>query len=132
MALIDDTIRNVESKGNLFYMPELLRAKGILLQSMPHPDGDGAEIRFTRALALSRHQGARSWELRTAIDLAKLLTARGRPENALALLQPVVGWFKEGLDAPDLLSAKCLLSTLEGEETKETTVRLRIPADRDH
>ena len=91
-------------------MPEVLRAKGILLQSMPHPDGDGAEICFTRSLELSRRQGARSWELRTVIDLAKLLSARGRPGNALTLLQPVVGWFKEGLDAPDLLSAKRLLS----------------------
>jgi predicted ATPase len=116
MALIDDTIRSVESKGNLFYVPELLRVKGVLLQSMPHPDGDGAEICFTRSLEWSRRQGARSWELRTAIDLAKLLAARGRPDNALALLQPVVGWFKEGLDAPDLLSAKRLLSTLNGDE----------------
>jgi hypothetical protein len=61
MALIDDTIRSVESKGNLFYVPELRRAKGDLLQSMPHPDGDGAEICFTRSLELSRRQGARSW-----------------------------------------------------------------------
>jgi predicted ATPase len=119
MALIDDTIRSVESKGNLFYMPELLRAKGVLLQSMPHPDGDGAEMCFTRSLELSRRQGARSWELRTAIDLSKLLAARGQSANAITLLQPVLGWFKEGLDAPDFLSAKRLLSTLKGEETKE-------------
>jgi predicted ATPase len=125
MALIDDTIRRVGSQGHLFYMPELLRTKGVLLQSMPHPDGDGAEICFTRSLELSRRQGARSWEPRTATDLAKLLTAQGRPENALALLQPVAGWFKEGLDAPDLLSAKRLLSTLKGEETKEITVRFQ-------
>lgn len=123
MALIDDTIRRVECQGNLFYMPELLRTKGALLQSMPHPDGDGAEICFTRSLELSRRQGARSWELRTAIDLARLLTARGQPENALALLQPVFEWFKEGLDAADLLAAKRLLGTLNGDEIKQTAVR---------
>jgi predicted ATPase len=123
MALIDDTIRGVEVKGNLFYMPELLRTKGVLLQSMPHPDGYGAEICFTGSLELSRRQAARSWELRSATDLAKLLAAGRRPEHALGPLQPVVGWFKEGLDAPDLLSAKRLLSTLPGGETKETPVR---------
>ena len=125
LALINDTIRRVELKGNLFYMSELLRVKGVFLQSMPHPDGGSAETCFMRSLELSRRQGARSWELRTAMDLAKLLTARGQPENALSLLQPIFGWFKEGLDAPDLLSAKRLLAPLHGEETRETTVRPR-------
>jgi tetratricopeptide (TPR) repeat protein len=113
LALINDTIRRVELKGNLFYMSELLRVKGVFLQSMPHPDGGSAETCFMRSLELSRRQGARSWELRTAMDLAKLLTARGQPENALSLLQPIFGWFKEGLDAPDLLSAKRLLGIVK-------------------
>jgi predicted ATPase/DNA-binding winged helix-turn-helix (wHTH) protein len=125
LALINDTIRRVELKGNLFYMSELLRVKGVFLQSMPHPDGGNAETCFIRSLELSRRQGARSWELRAAMDLAKLLTARGQPKNALSLLQPIFGWFKEGLDAPDLLSAKRLLAPLHGEETRETTVRPR-------
>jgi predicted ATPase/DNA-binding winged helix-turn-helix (wHTH) protein len=125
LALINDTIRRVELKGNLFYMSELLRVKGVFLQSMPHPDGGSAETCFMRSLELSRRQGARSWELRTAMDLAKLLTARGQPETALALLQPIFGWFKEGLDAPDLLSAKRLLAPLNGEETRGTTARPR-------
>jgi predicted ATPase/DNA-binding winged helix-turn-helix (wHTH) protein len=125
LALINDTIRRVELKGNLFYMSELLRVKGVFLQSMPHPDGGSAETCFMRSLELSRRQGARSWELRTAMDLAKLLTARGQPENALVLLQPIFAWFKEGLGAPDLLSAKRLLAPLRGEETMETTVRPR-------
>jgi tetratricopeptide (TPR) repeat protein len=123
MALVDDTIRRVEFNGNLFYLPELLRVKGVLLQSIPHPDGVGAEICFKRSLEWSHRQGARSWELRTATDLANLLTARGQPENALALLQPVLEWFKEGLATADLLAAKRLLGTLNGEETKETAVR---------
>ena len=58
-------------------MPELLRVKGSLLLSMPQPSGDEAEMCFMQSLELSRRQGARAWELRTAIDLAALLGRSG-------------------------------------------------------
>ena len=58
-------------------MPELLRVKGGLLLSMPQPNVDDAEMCFVQSLELSRRQGARAWELRTAIDLAALLARSG-------------------------------------------------------
>jgi predicted ATPase len=61
---------------------------------------------------LSRRQGARAWELRTATDLAALLADRGRSDNAAALLRPVYAQFVEGLDTPDLKAAERLLATL--------------------
>ena len=42
-----------------------------LISAAPKPDGD-AETYYQRSLALSRRQGAMSWELRTSIDLAAL------------------------------------------------------------
>ena len=43
MALIDETIRLVETNGDTCYMPELLRVKGDVLLSMPQPSVDDAE-----------------------------------------------------------------------------------------
>jgi tetratricopeptide (TPR) repeat protein len=112
VALADDSIRLVETNGDVSYLPELLRVKGNLLISMPRPDADGAQTCFTQSLELSRRQGARAWELRTATDLAALLADRGRSDNAAALLRPVYAQFVEGLDTPDLKAAERLLATL--------------------
>jgi predicted ATPase len=92
-------------------MPELLRLKGKALLSAPKPDGD-AETYYQRSLALSRRQGAMSWELRTSIDLAALKADQGRPEDARALLKPIFSRFLEGSDTADLKAARDLLATL--------------------
>jgi predicted ATPase len=112
ITLIDETIRRVEVNGDCCYMPELLRLKGGFLLAMPRPNGDEAEVYFTRSLEWSRRQGARSLELRTASDLAKLLADQGRPENARALLRPVFEQFREGLDTADLRAAERVLASL--------------------
>jgi hypothetical protein len=92
---------------------ELLRVKGSILLSMPQPRADDAEAHFMRSLELSRRQGARAWEFRTATDLATLLAGQGRPESARALLQPAFEQFVEGSDTADLKAAERLLATLD-------------------
>ena len=112
MATVDETIRRVEAGGELAYMPELLRVKAGLLLSMPQPSIDDAQEHFMQSLELSRRQGARAWELRTATDLAKLWASQGRADDARALLQPVFEQFVEGLDTLDLKNAERLLKSL--------------------
>jgi predicted ATPase len=112
MALIDETIARVDTNGDVKYTPELLRLKGGLLLSMPQPKSDEAEFCFTQSLELSRRQGARGWELRTATDLAALLAAQGRRERARTTLEPVFAQFVEGPDTADLKAAERLLATL--------------------
>jgi predicted ATPase/DNA-binding winged helix-turn-helix (wHTH) protein len=112
MTLIDETIRLTEANGDLFYMPELLRVKGSLLLSLPQPRSDEAEICFEDSLEWSRRQAAVAWELRTAVDLATLWSARGHAERARALLRPVFEKFVEGSDTADLKAAQRLLATL--------------------
>ena len=112
LALIDETIRLVEANGDLSYMPESLRVKGRLLLAMPRPDREHAESYFMQSLEMSRRQGARTWELRTAIDLAALLRDQGRSDSARALLRPVFEQFAAGSDTADLRAAERLLATL--------------------
>jgi predicted ATPase/DNA-binding winged helix-turn-helix (wHTH) protein len=112
IALIDETMRLVEANGDLLYMPEVLRMKGGILLSLPQPSVDDAEACFMQSLELSRRHGAHAWELRTAVDLAKLWVAQERSEDARALLQPVFEQFTEGPDTADLKAAGRLLATL--------------------
>jgi predicted ATPase/DNA-binding winged helix-turn-helix (wHTH) protein len=112
MRIVDEGIHLVEINGDMINMPELLRVKGAVLFSMPEPRVDEAEASLMRSLELSRKQGARASELRTAIDLARLMAAQGRREDARSLLHPVVDQFGEGLDTADLKSAARLLATL--------------------
>ena len=78
----------------------------------PSEPVEDAEKCFMQSLELSRRQGARAWELRTAVDLATLLADQGRRENGRALLQPVFEQFVEGWDTADLKAAERVLSNL--------------------
>jgi predicted ATPase len=112
LTLVDETIRLVEANGDLVHMPEALRVKGNVILSMPQRRAHDAEMCFIQSLDWSRHQGARSWELRTAVDLAALWAAQGQRERARAVLQPIFEAFVEGFDTADLEAAEHLLATL--------------------
>ena len=71
-TLVDETILRTVAKGDTSYMPELLRLKGGILLAAPERRIEDAEAYFTQSLELSRAQGSRAWELRTATDLAAL------------------------------------------------------------
>jgi hypothetical protein len=64
-----------------------------------------------RALEVGRAQCARLWELRAALDLARLAT-RGLVEGqstASAVLAPVLAVYEDSLETPDLAAARALL-----------------------
>jgi predicted ATPase len=112
LARIDATIGLIEENGDLSQMPELLRVKGGLLLAMSQPKVVDAETCLAQSLELSRRQGTRAFELRSAVDLAKLLANRGERERAHKLLQPVYEEFTEGFDTVDLKAAEALLADL--------------------
>jgi tetratricopeptide (TPR) repeat protein len=112
ISLIDESLARVETDGNFLYISELLRVKGAILLLLPEFNRDKAETCLLRALALSRRQGARAWELRIAIDLATLMAGRGEIDGAYELLRPVFEHFVEGLGTADLRAAERLLATL--------------------
>jgi predicted ATPase len=61
---------------------------------------------------VARQQEAKSWELRAATTLARLLMVRGAHAEARGLLAPIYAWFTEGFDTHDLKQAKALLEEL--------------------
>ncbi|MET3336270.1 MULTISPECIES: ATP-binding protein [Bradyrhizobium] len=110
--LIDDAIRLVAQSGDHLYMPELLRMKGKVLSYLPEPQVEGAEACLVQSLELSRGKGAKAWELRAAIDLARLIAERGRRDEAKRLLQSVLKGFAEGAETEDIRIGNELLRRL--------------------
>jgi predicted ATPase/class 3 adenylate cyclase len=113
LACVDEALELVETQYDRYYEPELLRLKGELTRGMPGPEsGAKAEATFERALAIARAQSAKALELRAAMSLARVQADTGRTEAALELLEGVYGWFSEGFETRDLMSAKALIESL--------------------
>ena len=72
-----------------------------------------AEADLRDSLALAHNMGAKAWELRTTMSLARLLVSQGRREEARAMLAEIYGWFTERFDTVDLKEAKALLDQLQ-------------------
>jgi predicted ATPase len=109
-TLLDEALRLVERTGERWYAAEINRRKGRVLLRQGH--AKAAEDLYREAIGIAVEQGARLWELRAAVSLARLRRDQGRRTEARDLLAPVYGWFTEGFDTPDLKQAKALLHEL--------------------
>jgi predicted ATPase/DNA-binding winged helix-turn-helix (wHTH) protein len=90
---------------------EVLRVKGLLALS-GDDDPSAAATLFLQSAALARKQGALAWELRAAMNLARLRANQGRQREAIELLEAVYNRFTEGFETVDLLAARSLLREL--------------------
>jgi class 3 adenylate cyclase/predicted ATPase len=98
---------------DVIYDAEIHRLKGELLLACSGADNrTEAESSFRRAIDIARRQQAKSWELRTATSLSRLLQKQGKKEEARQMLAEIYGWFTEGFDTADLKDAKALLEEL--------------------
>ena len=110
LTLLDEAFQVVERTGERWFEAELHRHKGQLL--VRQGQSEAAEELYLRALGIAVEQGAKLWELRSAVSLARLYADQRRPTEARDLVAPVYGWFTEGFDTPDLIDAKALLDEL--------------------
>jgi predicted ATPase len=112
LVIVDETLERAEHNHEFWAFPEALRIKGELLLSRNEPDLGLTEEYFARSLDRARGQGALSWELRTAISIARLKRRLAQKEKACGLLGPVYARFTEGFETGDLKRAKQLLDEL--------------------
>jgi class 3 adenylate cyclase/predicted ATPase len=102
----------VEQQEERWWEAEVCRLRGIFLLRQTGTPQAEAEAWLQRALDVTRHQEAKSLELRAAMSLARLWQQQGKCAEAHALLAPIYGWFTEGFDTADLQEAKTLLEAL--------------------
>jgi hypothetical protein len=86
------------------YAAELLRLRGELQLKMHQTDL--AESHFRESIALAQSSGAKSWELRSAVSLARLLRDIDRRDEARLMPAEIYNWFTEGFDTVDLKEAR--------------------------
>jgi class 3 adenylate cyclase/tetratricopeptide (TPR) repeat protein len=112
---IADALETIEqalraNPDELVCRPETLRIRGEL--RLKRGQAEVAESDFREALGLAHSIGAKAWELRIAMSLARLLAHQRRRDEAQVQLTEIYGRFTEGFDTTDLVNAKTLLGQL--------------------
>ena len=113
VATLDAMLARCARSSERWYEPELIRLRAELLLRAGAPDGEAsAAADFSRAMELAAQQGARSWQLRAAMSLARLRSGAGDRAGARGALEPVYAAFTEGWESADLIQAAALLAAL--------------------
>jgi predicted ATPase/tRNA A-37 threonylcarbamoyl transferase component Bud32 len=113
LAAIAEALALAENTGERCWNAEVWRIKGeLLLEAAASNAQAEAEGCYNRAMEIARQQSAKSWELRTTMNLARLWQLQGKIVEARQMLAGVYGWFTEGFDTRDLREARALLDEL--------------------
>jgi predicted ATPase len=111
-SVIHEAIANALDHGEGLELPELLRVKATILLSTPELYASEAEDCLLQSLEYARQQSAKSWELRTALTLARVRAGQGKREQARQILEPLYEQFTEGFETADLKAAREFLRSL--------------------
>ena len=108
-SVLTKALARVRDTGVRYYEVELHRIMGELLLRRSASSQKEAEKSFHTAIDLSRHQKAKSLELRATMSLSGLWQKQGKKTEARKMLQEIYAWFNEGFNTADLRAAKELL-----------------------
>jgi predicted ATPase/DNA-binding winged helix-turn-helix (wHTH) protein len=113
-----DALRGAEA----VQLPDLLRLQANALLSTSQTNEARAERLLVRSCRIARRQCALSWELRSALALARIRVRRGDCEQARQLLSTIYNQFTEGFETHDLKAAEQLLRELDRTNASRTSV----------
>jgi class 3 adenylate cyclase/tetratricopeptide (TPR) repeat protein len=108
LATVEEALK--VNPDELVHRPEILRLRGEM--RLKQGQIELAEAGLREAVSLAQKMGAKAWELRATMSLARLLAKLGRRDDARAILAEIYGWFTQGFDTLDLKDAKALLDEL--------------------
>jgi len=114
---------SADCKDGHWAMPEFLRIEAEF--DLEHNAGrleSTVEHRLESALVLAQERGARSWELKVAATLARLLISENRRDKAQILLRNTISSFPSGNESNGLRTANAILSELQHLLSHETSV----------
>jgi predicted ATPase len=117
LRVIGEALERARTTGELVWEAELLRLEGELRLAASPEDLAGALDCFRRAVEIARRQEARSWELRAALSLARLLAGERARDEARRTLADVYSSFTEGFDTADLREARAFLEEQAAQES---------------
>jgi len=109
LEILRELIVWTEQSGQHWLDAELYRVQAELLLRCDPPKISSAENAFNRALEIARSQQTKTFELRSAIGLARLRSTNGRAGSVSEVLAPVLVDFDTGQDLPEIQEAEELL-----------------------
>jgi hypothetical protein len=114
-AMASETTIPLPAPGALYgeaewSLPELMRIDAELLRHRGAP-AEAAEAKLLESLEIARGQSTLSWELRTAMSLARLWREAGRAAEARDLVGATLSRFTEGFETTDLVAARRLIES---------------------
>jgi len=112
LSAVEEAFVEVKNRGEAWWSAELHRLKGELLLSRSENNQAEAGSCFNQAIAGSKKQGTKFFELQATISLTKLLMKQGRNTEAKNILGKIYNWFTEGFDTKVLKEARNLLEEL--------------------
>jgi class 3 adenylate cyclase/predicted ATPase len=112
LRLADLQQAEIERTGGRQIEAMALITRGSALLLKDGGDSSAAERQFLKAAEVARRQGAKAWELRAAIHLARLRLTQGRPREANELLGSVLASFCDQNATGDLNEAHALLRSI--------------------
>jgi predicted ATPase len=112
LAILDEALTTCERTGHRAFEAELHRVRGEMLLKRDPLNPAPAEEAFQTAIAVSKQQTTRSFELRAAVALAKLYQSTARPVDAHAVLAPALEGFSPTPEMPEIAEAHALMERL--------------------
>ncbi|MFZ0525237.1 MAG: adenylate/guanylate cyclase domain-containing protein [Xanthobacteraceae bacterium] len=110
LSIVEQSLRNLDVTGRA-WEAELYCRRAQFQLALDSTRASDAESDLKKAIAIARHQCAKSLELRAANALATLWRTQERVGEARSLIEPIYSWFSEGADTADLLRAREILAT---------------------
>lgn len=116
LQTVEEALEIARHSGEHYYDGELYRLKGEFLLHAKSRDHKKrtleAETSMLRAVQFSRWRRLKAHELRATVSLARLWQTTDNRQTAYQKLQKIYNSFSEGIDTPDLKTAKELLDEL--------------------
>jgi predicted ATPase len=100
IAILDEALATAYRLGYRAFEAELNRTRGEILLECDPANPAPAEAAFQAAIAVAKRQGARSFELRAALSLAKLYHSTARLTEAHAVLAPALEGLRRRCKCP--------------------------------
>jgi class 3 adenylate cyclase/predicted ATPase len=115
IELLDNALASSARTGQRMYDAQLHRLRGEMLLRRCPGDPKPAQEALNTAIAVACDQGARSFQLRAALALARLCQSTGRPVDAHAVLALALEGFAPTPEMPEIAEAQALLAARDNE-----------------
>jgi predicted ATPase len=112
LAMLDGALAEAEQTKARAFVADGHRIRGEILLKRDPAHTEPAEEAFLAAIAIAQQQKARSFELRSALALAKLYQSSDRTADARAVLEPALEGFTPTPEFPEIEQAQTLLVAL--------------------